>query len=168
MITQRAINYAKVLGDLAIPFADVENTKGLLSEASIVAEVLDNPVVGKEEKQNVVKSLFPENMWNFMRLLCEHNSVSLWSDIFETYEEMELEKQNKIKATLRYAIEMDEEDIAQIKEMICKKYNKAGVELELIHDPSLIGGMVLEVQGTEYDKSIKGTLEELQKTLVRR
>ena len=63
---------------------------------------------------------------------------------------------------------MDNEDIEQVKEMICKKYNKAGVELDLIEDPSLIGGMVLKVNDTEYDKSIKGTLDEMQKSLVRR
>ncbi|MFU0828355.1 MAG: hypothetical protein ACFWTJ_12655 [Lachnoclostridium sp.] len=40
--------------------------------------------------------------------------------------------------------------------------------MELKEDPSLIGGFVLKVGNTEYDKSIKGTLDELQKTLVRR
>lgn len=168
MITQRAMNYAKVLGDLSIAKTDVDKANELLTQVEQVGEVLDNPLVRMTEKQAIIKSLFPESMWKFMRLLCEHRAVGIWSDIFEAYEELEFEKQGKIKATLRYAMQLDQEDLEQVENMICKKYNKTGVELELVEDPTIIGGMVLKVKNTEYDKSIKGSLEELQKTLVRR
>ena len=168
MITQRSMNYARVLEDLSVSKEDISNTKALLEEAPIVEDVLANPLVRSEEKVSVIKSLFPESMTKFMRLLCEHNAIGIWKDIFEAYDGFMLEKENKVKATLRYAMRMDNEDIEQVKEMICKKYNKAGVELDLIEDPSLIGGMVLKVNDTEYDKSIKGTLDEMQKSLVRR
>lgn len=168
MITQRAMNYAKVLESLSVSKEDISNTRALLKEVPMVADVLGNPLVRKEEKKSVAKSLFPESITKFIRLLCEHNAVGIWKDIFEAYDALLLEKENKVKATLRYAMQMDQEDIDQVKEMICKKYNKAGVELDLIKDPSLIGGMVLQVNDTEYDKSIKGRLDEMQKTLVRR
>ena len=168
MITQRAMNYAKVLGDLFIAKTDADKVNELLTQVEQVGEVLDNPLVRMLEKKAIIKALFPESMWKFMRLLCEHKAVGIWSDIYEAYEDLEFEKQGRIKATLRYAMQLDKEDLEQLENMICKKYNKTGVEMELIEDPGIIGGMVLKVRNTEYDKSIKGSLEELQKTLVRR
>lgn len=168
MITQRAMNYAKVLGDLSVAKEDVEQVNELLSQVSVVGETLDNPLVHRDEKQSVIQALFPKSMWKFMRLLCEHKAVRIWSDIFEAYEELQMEKEGKVRATLRYAMQLEDEDIRQIKDMICNKYKKTGVDLELIEDLSLIGGMVLRVKDTEYDKSIKGTFQEMQRLLVRR
>lgn len=168
MITQRALNFATVLCDMNIKEADVLKVNTLLSESEILRESLANPLVKPEEKLRVVEALCPESMWKFMRLLCNHHVINLWSDIFEAYEELHLEKQNIVKASLRYAMELDDQDIENVKDMICKKYNKAGVRLELIKDESLIGGMVLIVKNTEYDKSFKGTLEEMKKTFARR
>ena len=45
MITQRAVNYAKVLESLDVPQKDVELVRNLLIEVEQVAEVLDNPLV---------------------------------------------------------------------------------------------------------------------------
>lgn len=168
MITQRATNYAKVLGDLAVAKDDVCQVDELLTQMPVVGETLDNPLVKRDEKQRVIQAIFPKSMWNFVRLLCEHRAVRIWPDIYETYEELQFEKEGIMKATLRYAMKLDDEDIGQIKDMICKKYGKTGVKLELIEDPSLIGGMVLRVKHMEYDKSVKGAFEEMQRFLVRR
>lgn len=168
MITQRAMNFAVVLMDLSLPVKDVEMTNALLEEAPVVGEVLDNLLVKAEEKEHVVKSLFPEAMWKFLKLLCNHEAMKIWADIFEAYESLLCEETNQVKAHLRYAMKLKDEEIQQIKDMICKKYNKAGVILTTEEDKSLIGGMVLTVGNTEYDKSVKGAISELQKTLVRR
>lgn len=168
MITQRAMNYAKVLGDLSVAKEDVGQVNELLVQVPVVGETLDNPLVRRDEKQSVIQAIFPKSMWKFMRLLCEHGAVRIWSDIYEAYEELQLEREGRVKATLRYAMKLEDEDLGEIENMICKKYKKTGVELELIEDPSLIGGMVLRVNNTEYDKSIKGTYEEMKRLLVRR
>lgn len=168
MITQRAVNFGTVLNDLDISEADVLKLNSLLSETDLVRETLSNPIIKTEEKTRVIKALCPESTWKFMQLLCNHRVMDYWSDIYEVYEELNLDKQNKIKASLRYAMKLDEQDIKNIEDMICKKYNKAGVQLEMIEDPSLIGGMVLKVKNTEFDKSYKGTLEEMQRAFARR
>jgi F-type H+-transporting ATPase subunit delta len=88
------------------------------------------------------------------------------SQIFDMYEDVVLESKNIVKAKLTYVTKPDDDQINKIKEFVCNKYNKAGVLLELKEDASLIGGIVLSVGDVEYDKSIKGTLSSLHKTLV--
>lgn len=168
MITQRAVNFGTVLCDMNINEEDVLKVNALLSQSDDLRNALANPLVKLQEKERVIEKICPESMWKFLKLLCNHRVVDLWSDIYEAYEELSLEKQNKVKATLYYAMKLDEQDIKNIEDMICKKYNRAGVQLELIQDDSLIGGMLLKVKNKEFDKSFKGALEELKRTFAGR
>ena len=52
--------------------------------------------------------------------------------------------------------------------MICRKYHKTGVNLQLKEDPSLIGGFILTVGDDVYDRSVKASITKLQNSLVRR
>ena len=44
----------------------------------------------------------------------------------------------------------------------------AGVEMQVIVDPSLVGGFVLEIDGTTYNKSVSGQLHRLARRLQER
>lgn len=168
MITQQSQNYAIVLDSLQIAQEMIEDTKHILLDNSQVLNALDNPTIKKTEKEAVIDKLFPVEIRNFLKVLCQNKSISISQEIFEGYETLLLQKQGKIKATLAYATKLSKDEIVQIKEMICTKYNKTEVQLKLEEDSSLIGGFILTVGNTEYDKSIKGTLDELRKALVRR
>lgn len=168
MITNKAYNYAKVLFLLGINEDTIKETKQLFHENHELIEALDNPVVKPSEKEAVIDLIFTKEIRSFLKVLCTNRSINLAEIIFEGYEALLLESKNIVKAKLSYVSRPDETDIQQIKDMIRNKYKKAGVILELNEDASLIGGYVLSVGNTEYDKSIKGTLLELQKTLARR
>lgn len=165
-MTQCAINYAKVLFELGISEDVVSNTKSILLENNNLLEALDNPSIQKREKEKVIDDIFQKEIRGFLKVICQNNRVIMLKDIFDAYETIVLDSKNIIKATFSYVSKPEDEEIDKIKQMVCNKYKKAGVNLELKEEPSLIGGFVLTVGDTEYDKSIKGTLEELQKALV--
>lgn len=168
MITGRALNYAKVLYSFGLNPSSVDKAKRLLLNCNELMEVLENPAVKKKEKENVIDALFDKEITNFVKVLCENKVIGIFSEIINAYEELLLEHKNELKAKLTYAVKPDDEQIEQIKSMLCNKYNKSGISLELEEDASLIGGYVLYVGDTEYDKSIKGALSEMQKTLIGR
>lgn len=168
MITRRAENYGKVLFSLSPSEESIQQSKQILSENCELIKVLDNPVINKQEKEAVIDSLFEKEICNFMKVLCENKCIRIANMIFEAYETIVLASENIIKAKLSYVTRPDDSELGQIKDMISNKYKRIRVELELQEDTSLIGGFVLIIGDTEYDKSIKGTLFELQKTLARR
>lgn len=168
MISQRALNYAKILYSLKLQEDDINASKALLKEHCDLIDILENPVVGKQEKDAVIDRLFSAEIRSFFKVLCENKAIGMYAQIFEAYEEMELKQRNVLKAKLTYVSRPDDEELNQIKSMLCSKYNKSGVNLELSEDASLMGGYVLYVGDTVFDKSIKGTLSEMQKTLNRR
>ncbi len=168
MITQRAVNYAKVLYSLGIKEKSIQRTKNILQENGVLIKVLNNPVIGKQEKEAVIDAVFDKEICNYIKVLSKNQDMEAAADIFTVYGKMLLQDRNILTAKLTYAGKPDEQELEQIKAMLCRKFNKAAVSLELIEDTSLIGGYILTVGDTEYDKSIKGTLQELQKTLAGR
>lgn len=167
-MTQRAKNYAKALFDLNLSEECVQSTKDIILSSKELVEALSNPSIKKKEKNAVIETLFEKEIRSYLKVLCENDCFDIISEIFDVYEAILLDSKNIIKATLTFVSRPEEDQLDKIKEMVCNKYNKAGVLLELKEDSSLLGGFVLTVGDTEYDKSIQGTLLSLQKALVRR
>jgi len=168
MITSQAANYAKVLYSLGIGEESVHRAEQILTENRELVNALGNPIIKKQEKEAVVNDIFSNDIRGFINVLCNNQCIGIFDKIFEAYETIILDSKNLITAKLSYVTRPDDAEIKQIKDMVCNKYKKAGVILTLEEDTSLIGGFVLAVGDMEYDKSIKGTLSELQKALVRR
>lgn len=168
MMTQQAANYAQVLFSLGLNEESIENAKQLLLNNRELLDALDSPIIKLTEKEAVIDDIFTYEIRNFIKVLCANQNIRLIEKIFEEYENLVLYSKNIIKAQLTYVIRPDETELEKIKEMICNKYKKAGVSLKLQEDASLIGGYLLTVGNTVYDKSIKGTLLELQMALARR
>ncbi len=168
MITVQTFNYGKVLYSLNISEDVINDTKDLVRQNDYLLEVLANPTIKMKEKESVISKIFHKEIQSFIKLLCENDRILELNDIFEAYDNFILEKHSIVKAKLYYVTKPDEDEIASIKEMLRKKYNKEGVFLELEEDKTLIGGFVLCANNTEYNRSIKGNLSELQKTLSRR
>ncbi len=168
MTSQRAINYAKVLYSLELQEETIKNTRNLLASCGELVEALENPAVKQPEKEAVIDALFEKEIYGFLKVLCENNIIGKYAEIFSAYEDIVLEQKSILKAKLTYAIKPEEEEITLIKKMLCEKYQKADVLLELEKDASLIGGYVLQIGNREFDKSIKGALSEMQKTLIGR
>lgn len=168
MITSQAANFAKVLFSLKIQEEVVGKTREILSLNKELIEVLNNPTIRRQQKEAVIDRIFDKEICSFVKVLTLHGQIGNVDEIFREYDCLVLESKNLLKVTLAYVTKPEDAQLEQIKDMLCNKYRKAGVIMELKEDPSLIGGFVLTVGNTEYDKSIKGTLDELQKTLVRR
>lgn len=167
-MTQGAINYAKALFDLGIQEDCVKSTEDIILQNNELSEALSNPAVKKKEKHAVIDAVFDEKIRSFMKVLCDNEAMGMANEIFDAYDDIALKSKNMIKATITYMSRPDDDQLEGIKKMVCRKFNKSGVLLEMKEDSSLLGGFILTVGDTEYDKSIRGTLEGLGKTLVRR
>ena len=168
MITQKAVNYAKVLYSLQLQEETVSHAKKLLVENEELVSVFESPIIEKKDKEAVIDALFHQEIGKFLKVLCDNKSIGMVLDIIASYENMLYDSKNILPVKLFYAVKPDGQELEQMKDSLCQKYNKTQVLLELVEDASLIGGYVLTVGDTEYDKSIKGAMQELKKALVGR
>lgn len=165
-MTQTVMNYAKALFDLNISEECIQDTKDIILQNCELVEALSNPAIKMNEKHNVIDRIFSKEVRSFLKVLCDNSHMELIKQILSSYDNYVLDSKNIVKATLTFVTKPDDYQLEKIKEMVCSKYNKTGVLLELQEDASLLGGFILTVGNTQYDKSIKGTLSNLQKTLV--
>ncbi len=73
-------------------------------------------------------------------------------------------KDKKRKALLRFVTPPDARQTDGLKAFIASKYDidKADIELELIHDPDILGGFILSVDEDEFDWSIRGRAQQIK------
>jgi len=167
-MTQTAINYAKVLYELKISKKVIDNSQEILSSVPQLKDTLISPVVSKQKKHNIIEKVFPKEMHNFFMVLCDYQSMEVIDQIFVAYKNYYNEQNSILEAKLIYVTVPNEEQINNIKEILMKKHHKSQVELSLVEDPSIIGGFIIEADNFETDWSIKGRLNQLQQSLVRR
>jgi F-type H+-transporting ATPase subunit delta len=165
-MTEMAKNFARALFELETSEDSVQKVKNIILDDKDLLSALSNPAVKRSEKHAVIDSVFEKDIRNFLKVLTDHDSMDLLKEIIDAYDELVLNNKNLIRATLTFVTKPDEDQIEKIREMVRRKYNKSGVLLELKEDSSLIGGFILAVGNTIYDKSIQGTLSSLYKTLV--
>ena len=88
----------------------------------------------------------------------------LLSDVEKSYKELLDEGDDTYFVTATTAVEMDDE----LRRAVHKKMEgMLGGPIYLVEriDPSIIGGIVIEVRGQRYDASIRAQLEHIRETL---
>ena len=105
-------------------------------------------------------------MKNFLKVVCDYGEADLLEKIFAAYDVVEAEKSGILQAKLEYVLEPTEDEVAQMKAYLAKKYQKDKVALALEKKPELIGGFVLRVGDIEEDYSMKGRLNRLERRLA--
>ena len=86
--------------------------------------------------------------------------------LMDAYEERRAERANRQKAVLRYVTPPTAGQLEQIRDFLRKKYNDQELPLELIEDPTLLGGFSITVGSDEYDWSMKGRLAQMKNRLL--
>ena len=167
-MTQAAINYGQVLYELSIPEEKVEEAALILRTVPQLKEALCSPVVGKNSRRRIIDRVFPAEIRNFLKVLADHQSMDLAEDIFKAWQARVCEQKGILEASLFYVTEPEEEQLGEIKAMLCKKYGKKDVRLSLIQDLSLIGGFILRVGDVETDWSLKGRIRQLEQKITGR
>ena len=74
-MTQTANNYGTVLFELGVGKETVEEMKRIFSLTGELPRVLDCPVVSGREKHRLIEQLFPKEVWNFLKEMCDHGSI---------------------------------------------------------------------------------------------
>ena len=174
-MTDFATNYAGALFSLA---EEANCTKEILEDLSALSEILDGqreyitlldtPSVSKEEKCALIDSAFGENVneytLNFLKLLAERRAVRNFFDCKSEYVK-QYNKANNIEcAVVITATEMSDETASRLTEKLERMTGKK-IMLERKVDKSIIGGMILRMENTQTDASVKTKLDELSKQI---
>ena len=165
-MTQTSINYGKVLYELSIPKEAVEVSRRILEEVGELSVVLESPVVTLAEKERVIERIFPQEMKNFLCIVCKYAHASLLPEIFQAYQDY-YNEQHKILTADLYCVSAP--SVAQLegtRKFLLDRYHTQDAEIRIIKDESLVGGFLIRTHDQEFDYSLKGRINALQQKLI--
>ncbi|MDE7479369.1 MAG: F0F1 ATP synthase subunit delta, partial [Lachnospiraceae bacterium] len=123
------LEYAKTMRKLGIAENIVGRTDDILKSVPQIQDEFENPAVALDAKHHVIDMVFPGEIRDFLKLLCDKGDMKQWSEIVKAYRNTYVEKKGGFSVKLRYVTAPDEAQLRGIKEFVAKQYGSAGEEI---------------------------------------
>lgn len=131
-------------------------------------EILDSPAIPRSQRSSLIDDVFeadfPRTVVSFLHLLSDNRQVSRLFGCVREYEEIYFEEFKVSRAKVVSSVELTEEEKEKLKAKLEKKSGRK-VILECDTDPSLLGGITVDMDGIRMDGSIKARLATLKGVL---
>ena len=171
-----ASRYAKSLIDLSKEQQILDKVKsdmGVFQQTTSrnipLQSLLKSPVVNNGDKIVILNKIFGASFQKltleFFTIVVRKNRSSVLESIAQSFMDQYNELNNIISASVKTAQPIDAAVTAEVTNFIEKQSGKK-VALTASVDPSLIGGLVIQVGDNLYDASISGKLNKVKQNLL--
>ena len=166
-MTLTAEKYATDLVNSGIGNDILKEVSDILDAVPEIRVDFEDPTVALERKHIIIDRVFPEEIRNCLKLLCDNQDFALWDDICKYCKNAGKSQKKEETATLIYVTKPNEEQLSGIRAFLEKEYHNPDMDLTLEEDPSIKSGFILRVGTKEYDWSEKGRIEQLKSSLMK-
>lgn len=132
--------------------------------------LLASPGIPLEERLAVIDAAFaaqlPEDVVSFLKLLCERGRIPCFGEAAEEYSRLYDASEHIAQAKVVSAVDLTEEEKTALRAKLEAMCHSA-VSLECSTDPSLIGGVIVEVDGRILDGSVRHHLNVVKDVISR-
>ena len=132
----------------------------LIKDPTISNEILTN-IINKISEIFKLENLFK----NFLSFLIIKRRFFYVQQILNSFIEICSKKRGELKAEIRSAKKLTQEEITKITDELSKNFNSK-IKLNYNHEQSLIGGLVVQVGSTMIDTSIKNKLKQIENRMI--
>ncbi len=145
---------------------EMQGVQHLLRENPQYVALLSEPSIPKEKRLELLDQAFRTELkpylLNFLKLITERGLLFQYAGMCRAYEQRFNKAHNIAEALVRTAVPLEEAERGKLKEALEKQSGKQVVLKERI-DASLLGGMVVEMDGKTLDGSVAGRLLAIRK-----
>ena len=133
------------------------------------AVMMGSPLRSPAEKDRIIVQAFeghamPTSL-KFLRVLNRHGRLELLGPVVEAARATWDRRRNRKPVTVRSAVPLTEEQINAIRDRLAHSLKGTPV-ISVVVDPSLLGGIVVQVGDDVYDASVRNRLEQLRQRLI--
>ena len=142
----------------------------LVNESKDFELIVRNPTNKKEDQINVINKISELYNFNillkkFLCFLVEKRRLFFLQNILRNFVDICSHKRGEVKAKLVAAKQLNNDEVNKIKDELSKDFTNK-VKLDYKYDPSLIGGLIIQVGSVMIDTSIKSKLKQLENKMI--
>lgn len=171
-----AKRYAKALFDAAQKagaLEEVERDLRAVMELMVSAPTLrgmwDSPLIPAGRKRTILSKVLGESLHpltlSFLRLLIDKRREDVLDPVLFEMRLLADRARHLLRADATFAVDPTEEEATALQQSL---HQRTGEEIELTVrvDPTILGGVIVRMQDTIIDGSVRGTLERLRDRLL--
>jgi len=142
----------------------------LISKSKDFSNLIKDPTNSREDFLKVIDIISNNNKFenlfkNFLFFLITKRRFFYIEQILNSFIETCSKKRGELKAELKSAKELSDNEITKITDELTKNFSSK-IKLNYTHDKSLIGGLVVQVGSIMVDASIKNKLQQIKNRMV--
>jgi F-type H+-transporting ATPase subunit delta len=140
-------------------------------EQSELRRVLSNPAFPAAVRKDILRQVVDSQQLapltaKFLLLLLDRDRLGYLPGIVSSYRRMLNEARGRVEARVSSAAALDGAVMEQLRERL-RGLSGKDVVLQQETDPSLLGGLLIELEGKIYDGSIRTQLEKMKQRIAR-
>ena len=167
--------YAEALFALACETGEEERTMEALDMVALALreeqgslELFSSPAIALAERLRLIDECFgtrvPEHVVSLMQLMCEKGRIRAFFACVDEYRRLLDVKRAAHVARVSSAVPLDEQQRAALTRKLEQRCGGT-VRLECTVDPTLLGGLVVEMEGRVTDGSLRHRLQEIKEVM---
>jgi F-type H+-transporting ATPase subunit delta len=156
--------------ELAGYLQELTSFVGLLQQQQELACLLANPVFTADEKKEILEELFTRislsvGFKHFLLFLNDRKRMDIIDAIEESYRSLVDEALGIARVKVTVAMPPVASLVSRLQEDL-SLLTKRRVEITLVEDPTLLGGMIIALDDLIFDASLKNDLRRLERELL--
>ena len=142
----------------------------LLSTSEEFRSLIKDPTFKKNEQMKSIEIIakkfeFNETLKKFLLLLCFKRRLLFLEKILNNFLNLLSKSKGEMKAELFSSKELSSDELEKIQRELSENFTSK-IKLNYKYDPSLIGGLIIQVGSIMIDTSIKNKLKSLEMNML--
>jgi len=170
-----AKRYARALFELAEQAGQINAIAGelktftaLLEEQPRIKAFIMSQDVEKKRKLEVLEDLLKDKatplIYQFLTVLVEKGRQNYYAEIVFEYNRFQDQKDGRVHAQVISAVPLQKEQLERVRQQLADNL-KAEIILDHMVDASILGGVIIRVEGKVIDGSLRKQVERLRREL---
>jgi len=144
--------------------------RDILGKHPQVASFFDSPVISRRSRAPILRAAMAGSsplVQNFLGVLNQNNRLDLLRHVAAAYRGLLDRKEGRTRVKVRSAVALSDNQQEALRQTLTASLQKEPI-LDLVIDPDLLGGVVVQIGDKVYDSSVRARLAALRTQLTAR
>lgn len=146
----------------------LETVEQVFREEPLYIKFLSSPGIPMEERLTAIRQAFeahvPEDVLSFLQLMCEKGRITDFFEACEEYQKLFTESERILHAKITSAVELTQAEKEKLQNKL-EAVNNSSIHMDYVIDASLMGGMIVEIDGKVLDGSLRSRLHDIKEVI---